>query len=89
MELLVRIESVKDLVEVARVDLDIIAQHLGLSRSMAGLKVRQIRPVFLDEIPKLTEAINSTERVEVTEADVVDLFGGKERIKVRGYLEQG
>jgi len=89
MEFSVIIESVKDLVEVARVDLDTISQHLGLSRSMAGLKVRQIRPVFLDEIPKLTEAINSTNRVAVTEEEVVELFGGEESIKVRGYLKAG
>lgn len=89
MEFNVTIGSVKDLVEVARVELDTIAQHLGLCRSMAGLKVRLVRPIFLDEIPKLTEAINSTGRVTVTEEEVVELFGGEGSIKVRGYLNKG
>jgi len=85
MRIEVEVKTVRDLVDVSRVNLSDIAAVLDLSVTMTGLKIRGIRATFLDEIPKFVKAFNATKNVHIDDADLINLFGGRSALKVRGY----
>jgi len=84
----VTVNTVQELIAVARIEQSVIAEFLGLSPAMASHKVRGSRTVFLDEIPKLAAAINSSDVVTITEDELRTLYRKSGTLlKVRGLAE--
>lgn len=84
MRFTVEISNVRELVMAAGVTMGTLAKRMGRSESMTSLKVKGVRPMFLDEIGAIVGAVNDGGVMTVTDAQVVKLIG-KENIKVRGF----
>ncbi len=84
MRFTVEISNVRELVMAAGVTMGTLAKRMGRSESMTSLKVKGVRPMFLDEIGAIVGAVNDGGLMTVTEAQVVKLIG-RENIKVRGF----
>jgi hypothetical protein len=84
MRFTVEISNVRELVMAAGVTMGTLAKRMGRSESMTSLKVKGVRPMFLDEIGAIVGAINDAGLMTVTDAQVLKLIG-KENVKVRGF----
>ena len=85
MKILVKVETLRELIRASGVEIKDLAQRLGLNQSTVTLKLAGERPLFLDEIGPITAAINEAGRVEVYNEEVIELVG-KSNIKTRGFL---
>lgn len=86
MKVMVKVETLRELISAAGVSIKDLAARLGLNQSTVTLKINGERPLFLDEVGPITAAINEAGRVEVYQEEVIDLVG-KNNIKTRGYLK--
>lgn len=84
MELKVKIETIRELIEASGVSMAALAQRMGRSQTMTSLKIHGHRPLFMDEIGAIVGAVNETGRAKVSEEQVVKLIG-RRNIKVRGF----
>lgn len=78
MNVTVSVTSLEDLVDVAGVELAPLAQFFGVDVSYVSLKVRGLRPWFVDEVPRLVLALRTLgkRRVQVSVKQAVELIGG-------------
>ena len=84
MKVTVQVDNVRDLVDSAGVTVGALAQRMGRHVSIASLKLKGVKPIFMDEIGAIVGAINAAGRMTVTEEQVIKLIGRK-NIKVRGF----
>jgi hypothetical protein len=84
MKFSVKIDNVRELVEAAGCSIGAVAQRMGRSESMTSLKLKGVRPLFMDEVGAIVGAVNGGGRMEVTEEQVVRLIG-RRNIKLRGF----
>jgi hypothetical protein len=84
MRFTVEISNIRELVMAAGVTMGTLAKRMGRHESMTSLKIKGVRPIFLDEIGAIVGAINDGGLMTVTEAQVIKLIG-RENIKVRGF----
>lgn len=84
MEFRVRIESIRQLVQVSGVSYGDLAAEMGLSQTMTSFKFKGTRPIFMDEVAAIVKGINAGGRMTVTRDQVTKLIG-KKNLKVRGY----
>ncbi len=85
MRFTVEIQNVRQLLSAAGVPVGTLAKRLGRSEPMTSLKVKGMRPMFLDEVGAIVGAINDGGRMTVTENQIIKLIG-KKNLKVRGFV---
>ena len=84
MKFSVKVETLGDLVQVAGVPIETIAEELGLSSTIIRLKINGNRTMFIDECEGFATALNLSKRISVTTAQVESIIG-KSNLKLRGY----
>jgi len=84
MNITVKVANVRELMTAAGVPMSVLAKQMKLSESMVALKIKGLRPMFLDEVGAIVAAVNSIGRTTVTLEEIIKLIG-KKNLKVRGF----
>lgn len=85
LSITVTVPDLRALVECSGFSDTEFARTLKMSRTGFVNKVRSARPWFLDELPALAEALNSSKRFKVSVDDLKRVIGNN--IHLRGALE--